>query len=79
MTTHWRSAFEKPRSAWAAGRAMFTTVASSTTISWARATTASVHQRREDGAAASGEAAGGAAEGEEVMAGSIYGTEQFRI
>jgi len=50
VTIHWRSPFEKPRSAWAEGKAMFTTVESSTTMSWARATTESVHQRR-DGAA----------------------------
>jgi hypothetical protein len=47
VTIHWRSPFEKPRSAWAEGSAMFTTVESSTTMSWARATTLSVHQRRE--------------------------------
>ena len=44
---HWRSPSEKPRSAWAAGSAMFTTVASSTTMSWARATVARVHHLRE--------------------------------
>ena len=45
--THWRWPSEKPRSACAAGSAMFTTVASSTTISWARATVARVHHLRE--------------------------------
>ena len=45
VTTHWRSLSLKPRSACADGMAMFTMVASRTTISWASATVASTHQR----------------------------------
>src|SRR5215203_767015 len=47
---HCRWPSENSRSACAAGSAMFTTVASSTTMSCARATVARVHQRREGGA-----------------------------
>src|SRR3954463_9785888 len=70
--THWRSPVLKPRSAWAVGSAMFTTVASSTTISWASATTASVHQRRGDGGATESPARF------EDMTTTIYGTVEFR-
>ncbi len=47
MTIHCRLPLEKPRSAWADGKAMFTTVASSTTMSCASATVVSVSQRPE--------------------------------
>jgi len=43
---HWRFASEKWRARWADGRAMFTTVASRTTISWATPSSASISQRR---------------------------------
>ena len=43
---HWRSASEKPRACWAEGIAMFTTVASRTTISWAMPMINMIHQRR---------------------------------
>jgi len=46
VTTHCRSATLKPRSRWAEGSAMFTIVASSTTISCASPTTPRIHQRR---------------------------------
>ena len=71
---HWRSPSEKPRSACAAGRAMFTTVASSTTISWARATVASVHHLREWATTGAEESTGA-----EVMRATLYETRQFRI
>ena len=51
VTTHCRSMSEKPRTCWAEGSAMFTIVASSTTISWASATTARISQRRGSGPA----------------------------
>src|ERR1041384_7051471 len=41
-----------PRSCWAEGRAMFTMVASSTTISWASAMKVSAFQRLESGVGA---------------------------
>ncbi len=47
VITHWRLSSEKPRSAWAEGSAMFTIVASRTTISWASPSTARISQRRE--------------------------------
>ena len=53
VTTHCRSALENPSARWAEGSAMFTIVASSTTISWASPTTPRIHQRRADAAAAS--------------------------
>jgi hypothetical protein len=74
--THWRSPSEKPRSAWAEGRAMFTTVESSTTMSCARPTMTRVSQRRDEGAEGV-EAAGAVAVGE-VMTVTLYGTEAFR-
>ncbi len=43
--THCLLPSEMPRSVWAEGRAMFTMVASSTTISWASAMKASAFQR----------------------------------
>jgi hypothetical protein len=43
---HCRLASEKPSASWALGRAMFTIVASSTTINCARPTTARINQRR---------------------------------
>ena len=46
VTTHCRSASEKPRSCCAEGSAMFTTVPSSTTMSCAKPTKASAFQRR---------------------------------
>ena len=45
MITHCRSMLEKCSACWAEGSAMFTIVASSTTISWASATTARISQR----------------------------------
>ncbi|BDZ45775.1 hypothetical protein GCM10025866_16840 [Naasia aerilata] len=73
MMTHWRSPSEKPRSVCAEGSAMFTTVASSTTMSCASPTVTSVHQRR-------GAGAGGVSEEEEYdMNGTLYGTCEFRI
>ena len=45
VTTHCRSPFGKPRARCADGRAMFTTVASSTTMSWATATMTRMSQR----------------------------------
>src|SRR5215471_18124082 len=51
VTTHCRSALENPRSCWAEGSAMFTIVASRTTISWASPTTPRIHQRRADSGA----------------------------
>src|ERR1700683_5646216 len=45
VTTHCRSLFGKPRACWADGSAMFTMVASSTTISWAMATRTRRSQR----------------------------------
>ena len=51
VTTHCRSAMENPSARWAEGSAMFTIVASSTTISWASPTTPRIHQRRADAAA----------------------------
>ena len=51
VTIHWRLPSEKPRSACADGRAMFTMVASSTTISCAIATIERIHHRfADDGA-----------------------------
>ncbi|KQN39196.1 hypothetical protein ASE87_15480 [Frigoribacterium sp. Leaf44] len=64
MMIHCRSPSEKPRSVWAAGRAMFTTVESSTTISWARATVVRVHQRRDGGGVGEDEEARVAPSGE---------------
>ncbi len=52
VTTHCRWSSENPRSAWAEGRAMFTMVASRTTMSWARPMTARIHHRRGSGCAA---------------------------
>ncbi len=49
MITHCRLLSDMPRSRWADGRAMFTIVASSTTMSWAMAMTTSPHQRRGSG------------------------------
>ena len=46
VTTHCRSALENTRSRWAEGSAMFTIVASSTTISWASPATPRIHQHR---------------------------------
>src|SRR5215471_13656426 len=46
VTTHCRSALENPSARWAEGSAMFTIVASRTTISWASPTTPRTHQRR---------------------------------
>lgn len=46
VITHCRLASDIPRSRWADGRAMFTIVASSTTISCAIAITTRPHQRR---------------------------------
>src|SRR6202022_1062033 len=46
VTTHCRSLLEKPSACWADGSAMFTIVASSTSISWATATTTRTSQRR---------------------------------
>ncbi len=46
VTTHCRSALENASARWAEGSAMFTIVASRTTISWASPTTARTHQRR---------------------------------
>src|SRR5688572_12945266 len=43
--THWRSAAEKPRSAWIDGSATFTTVASRMTMNCARQTITSTSQR----------------------------------
>src|SRR3954464_4112730 len=43
---HCRSATEMSSARWAEGRAMFTTVESRITISWAMAMTASAHQRK---------------------------------
>src|SRR3954452_11945563 len=75
--THWRWPSVKPRSAWAAGRAMLTTVESSTTMSCARATTLSVHHRR-DGA--SGAVGAFVIVGEFWdMSVTLYGTVEFRI
>ncbi len=45
VTIHWRWPSAKPRSRWAEGRAMFTIVASSTTMSWAIETTTRISQR----------------------------------
>ncbi|GAA4294574.1 hypothetical protein GCM10023086_06850 [Streptomyces venetus] len=45
MTTHCRLPSEMPKSAWAEGRAMFTMVASSTTMSCASAMKTSALQR----------------------------------
>lgn len=45
VITHCLLPSEMPRSVWAEGRAMFTMVASSTTISWARAMNANAFQR----------------------------------
>src|SRR6185437_12759074 len=45
-TTHCRSVLENPSARWAEGSAMFTIVASSTTISCASPTTPRIHQRR---------------------------------
>ncbi len=45
VTIHWRESLEKPRACWADGRAMFTIVASRTTISWASPMTARIIQR----------------------------------
>ena len=64
VTTHCRSTVVKCRERWADGSAMFTTVASSTIISWARAMTARISQRLGSGAASPGgtaaaESAGG--------------------
>ncbi len=42
---HWRESLEKPSSCWADGSAMFTIVASSTTMSWAMPMTARISQR----------------------------------
>ena len=53
VTTHCRSAMENPSARWAEGSAMFTIVASSTTISCASPTTPRTHQRRDDAAEAS--------------------------
>src|SRR6202042_2140016 len=61
--THCRSALENARSCWAVGSAMFTTVASSTTISWARQTTPRISQRRPDTWSASAGPAGPATPG----------------
>lgn len=52
VITHWRFASDIPRSRWAEGRAMFTMLASSTTINCAIAITTSAHQRRGSGSAA---------------------------
>ena len=49
MTIHCRSTLLKPRSRCADGSAMFITVASSTTISWATAMTTKMSQRRGSG------------------------------
>jgi hypothetical protein len=49
VTTHCRSAFEKLSACCADGSAMFITVASSTTMSWAIAMTTRVIQRLESG------------------------------
>ena len=46
VTTHCRSALENASARCAEGSAMFTIVASSTTISWASPTTPRIHQRR---------------------------------
>ena len=46
VMTHWRSVVEKPSARWAEGSAMFTMVASSTTMSWAIPMTARISQRR---------------------------------
>jgi hypothetical protein len=45
VTTHCRSLLEKPSACWADGSAMFMIVASSTSISWATATTTRTSQR----------------------------------
>src|SRR6266704_1475425 len=50
VTTHCRSLLEKLSACWADGSAMFTIVPSSTTMSWATATTARTSQRRSAGA-----------------------------
>ena len=55
-----------PRSAWACGSAMFTMVASRTTISWETAMTASAIQRRGCGAPVDGPALGAPGEVEVV-------------
>src|SRR5262249_53919880 len=57
VTTHCRSALEKFRALWAEGSAIFTIVASRTTISCATPTTASTHQRSAGLAAAPGDLA----------------------
>jgi hypothetical protein len=54
VITHCRSVVEKPSARWADGSAMFTMVASSTTISWATPTTARTSQRRLPGPGAAG-------------------------
>jgi len=64
VTTHCRSTVVKCSDRCADGSAMFTTVASSTIISWARAMTARISQRLGSGAASPGgtaaaESAGG--------------------
>jgi hypothetical protein len=46
VTIHWRDSSENPRSVWADGSAMFTIVASSTTISCAMPMSARISQRR---------------------------------
>ena len=46
VTIHCRAPSENARSVCAVGSAMFTTVASSTTMSWAMPSTARIHQRR---------------------------------
>jgi hypothetical protein len=46
VMTHWRSPFEKCSARWADGSAIFTIVASSTTITCATPTTARISQRR---------------------------------
>ncbi|HEY2281682.1 MAG TPA: hypothetical protein VGI00_25255 [Streptosporangiaceae bacterium] len=57
VMTHWRSGVEKPSARWAEGSAMFTMVASSTTMSWAIPMTARISQRRGSWPPGSGTAA----------------------
>jgi hypothetical protein len=49
VTTHCRSTLLNTRSRWAEGSAMFITVTSSTTMSWASAMTTRISQRRPSG------------------------------
>ena len=51
VTTHCRSSLENPSDCCADGSAMFTTVESRTTMSWAMATTTKTSHRRSAGAA----------------------------